>query len=473
MNTTLLGHKSSMLGRIPLPLLCLLALTLSLAPASLSAQKSKGDKAALWTDKSTGVQLRLALLPGMQGGDDKDGDTRGWWYGDHDGQEWTLMFTPYPNKEYGLTEPSAAMAFIDDYYAKQAKSPAEKRTLVGRQVLRHKSGYAPYAIVGSALLDQGKSRVWVFAGVTPKHAYSIEITVEGKDAAKAAGLIDKFFREGVSYTGKQWNPLWSEQDLIGRWRQDAPESLQVAKKKGRKPFKIMRTTHYVIMTNSSGGKLFGKKMEECYKKIRKAFPFEEIEGNRLMPVFLFRSEKEYQDFYMKIAKISREEAGQSKGHAWHDYYATWYEAPKDPVHIHEATHQIFMNRLFLHGGGSWLQEGVAEYMCEGKNALKSTARRAIHSKRHPSFREFMKLRSLIAAGSNAREGDLADKYYLLAGSIIACVKTSKWGKDKFMDFIQAIGSCPRNDTKAIEAALQRSLGIGIDEFEARWKKFYN
>ena len=27
-----------------------------------------------------------------------------------------------------------------------------------------------------------------------------------------------------------------------------------------------------------------------------------------------------------------------------NFYATWYEAPKDPVHIHELTHQLFKNR---------------------------------------------------------------------------------------------------------------------------------
>ena len=452
-------------------LLAILFLAWSLA-LPVTAQNGAADKAGLWSDKATGVRLDLRLLPKMAGGAKDKGDKRGWWYGEHDGQEWSVLFTPYSNERYGLTEPSQVMAFLDDDYARQANNPAEKRTLVGRQVLRHKSGYAPYALVGSATLQGGKTRAWVFAGVTPRHGYSVEITVEGKDPDKAAAVIDKFFREGISYAGKQWDPLWSEQELVDRWKKDAPESLQVAKRKGRKPFKIIRTAHYVILTNSSSGKLFAKKMEECYQKIHAVFPFEEIDGNRLMPVFLFRVEKEYQDFYMKISKISREEAAASKGHAWHDYYATWYESPKDPVHIHEATHQIFMNRLFLHGGGSWLQEGVAEYMCEGKNALKSTARRAIHSKRHPSFREFMKVDSLIAAGSNEREGDLADKYYLLAGSIIACVKESKWGKDKFMDFIQAVGSCPDGDITAIDAALVRSLGFGIDEFEARWTKHF-
>ena len=39
-----------------------------------------------------------------------------------------------------------------------------------------------------------------------------------------------------------------------------------------------RTDHYLIMTNSSGGKLFGRKLEENYDDIAKAFPFEDVEG---------------------------------------------------------------------------------------------------------------------------------------------------------------------------------------------------
>ena len=91
-----------------------------------------------------------------------------------------------------------------------------------------------------------------------------------------------------------------------------------------------------------------------------SFDVEEVEGRKLMPVFLFRTPEQYYAYYSKRAGIPLDKARRSKGHAWLDYYATWYEAPNDPVHIHEATHQIFGNRLNLSGGGSWLQEGVAE-----------------------------------------------------------------------------------------------------------------
>ena len=49
-------------------------------------------------------------------------------------------------------------------------------------------------------------------------------------------------------------------------------------------------------------------------------------------IVLFRTADEYCEFYSKIARIPPEEARRSKGHAWRDYYATWYEAPGDPVH---------------------------------------------------------------------------------------------------------------------------------------------
>ncbi len=103
-------------------------------------------------------------------------------------------------------------------------------------------------------------------------------------------------------------------------------------------------------------------MEENYEEITRIFPYEDVKGRRLMPVFLFRTPDQYYDYYAAIANQSREHVSKSKGHAWRDYYATWYEAPGDPVHIHECTHQIFKNRLRLNGGGSWFQEGMAEYI---------------------------------------------------------------------------------------------------------------
>src|SRR5438105_9240166 len=94
----------------------------------------------------------------------------------------------------------------------------------------------------------------------------------------------------------------------------------------------------------------------------------------------------------------------TKGHEWHDFYATYYDSPNDPVHIHEATHQIFMNRLHLTGGGSWFQEGVAEYMCTLPGDRKGFARNAARSGTFAHFKTFVATRDIIAGSGDLKGG---------------------------------------------------------------------
>jgi hypothetical protein len=68
------------------------------------------------------------------------------------------------------------------------------------------------------------------------------------------------------------------------------------------------------------------------------FPFTEVAWQRLMPVFLF---KDFDGYVAFGKKQGMEDVADTKGHAWKDYYATYYDSPNDPVHIHEATHHGF------------------------------------------------------------------------------------------------------------------------------------
>lgn len=170
----------------------------------------------------------------------------------------------------------------------------------------------------------------------------------------------------------------------------------------------------------------------------------------------------------------REEAEASGGVAYRDFHATWYEAPKDPVHIHELTHQLFENRLFLGGGGSWFQEGVAEFMCTNKTERKAI-KRLVKRERHVPFEEFLTLRSLLGGSKVRQDGSSgADEAYLQAACLIEFVSASRATKGKLQDFIHAAGKTPYNDLAAIERALESSLGMSIAEFEeafvAYWKK---
>ncbi|MCA9309883.1 MAG: hypothetical protein KDA21_01685, partial [Phycisphaerales bacterium] len=251
-----------------------------------------------------------------------------------------------------------------------------------------------------------------------------------------------------------------------RWEEFTDEDLH-------EDLRIQRTKHYLVLSNA-GGSLFAKKMEEFYDDIQKVYPFEEVRGRRLMPVFVFRTKDQYVKYYARVAEIPESEAERSKGHAWRDYYATYYESPNDPVHIHEATHQVFFNRLGLHGGGSWFQEGVAEYMSANGNEVRSVVRGRIKSDDATPFRSLMVVPSLLQSlrGGSIRGGSAAGNAYTEAASIIAFVRESRFGKAKFQEFIRAVGQAPESDLEAIDAALQEVYQVGIDEFEEEWKRYW-
>jgi hypothetical protein len=261
------------------------------------------------------------------------------------------------------------------------------------------------------------------------------------------------------------DPKWTDDEARERWERDAPPETH---KKFEKP---IRTAHYIVLTSSSGGKSFAKAMEECYAAIRKTYPFDESSEQRLLPVFLFRTPDEYYAYYAKIGDISLEAARRSKGHAWRDYYATWYEAPNDPVHIHEATHQIFANRLHLKGGGSWFQEGVAEYMESSRNERNAIATQ-VKKGRHKALVEFVALESLLhSSKADDPQGDAAGDHYKQAALLVEFLREQKSLKDKFPDYLRIVGRVPRSDVAAIQRAVKAIYGVDLAGLETQWIEY--
>src|SRR6185503_19614264 len=114
-----------------------------------------------------------------------------------------------------------------------------------------------------------------------------------------------FLTKNIAYAGPMRDAKWTDDEALERWKKTATE---MTLKKFDKP---ARTEHYIILTCSSGGKLFGQKMEECYTAIQKMYPFPEVPGRKLMPVFLFRTPDEYYEFFSKVHKITIDDAKRS------------------------------------------------------------------------------------------------------------------------------------------------------------------
>ena len=373
-----------------------------------------------------------------------------------------------PRAQWGLQDPFDVMENLA--YNRQAEPGGESFRFEEEMIFEGPFGAMPFASVATAAKWNVTERIgteFFLGGLTADKGYSIRLQCQPAADKPTRAAILKFFREGVVYVGEVENPLWTKEEALARWEKDRPRAFGGE-------LKIVRTKHYIIFTNSSSDKLFAKKMEEYYDAIQATFPFPEVKGRKLMPVFLFRTGEEYFEYYATIAQISKQVAAKSKGHAWRDYYATYYDSPVDPVHIHEATHQIFSNRLKLGGGGSWFQEGVAEYMSTQPNERKGYARNAAKHAGQTPFQEFVLIPSLLqSAGKSATGEDMAQNHYLQAASIIDFARNSKFGKKKFDDFLQTMGSQRFADLDTIEAAMQRVYGIDLAGFEAEWVKYWD
>ncbi len=417
-----------------------------------------------------GLTITLpAQLTELQKKASRNAEMKGCWTGKLEETSVEITLYVLADEKFGFTEPDDVTEIVLENVRDPKKGdPAfwfEKTQLVVGPF-----GWAGYGSIGwGALHDQDGTKVegtlLVLDGLLEKNGYSLEVVAQpALTDAQSKAVLD-FFRTGVVYKGSMRNPKWTDDEARERWIRDAPKATHV---KLEKP---IRTEHYVVLTNSSGGKKFAEAMEKSYGLIRKTYPFDDVAGTKLMPVFLFRTPDEYYEYYSKIANITLEAARRSKGHSWRDYYATWYEAPNDPVHIHEATHQIFSNRLHLGGGGSWFQEGVAEYMSTTANDRNPSASE-VKKRKHVPLADLVEMKSLLySASKDDPKGDASSGNYHEAALLIEFLRESKGLKDRFPDFLRTVGRVPRSETSVIERAVRAVYGTDLKGLENQWVEY--
>ena len=382
-------------------------------------------------------------------------------FGEH---QLELMLFVLDRSRFGLDEPEDVADLIEE---NRDGMRFEHSQLVESEFY----GWTPYAALARGPLKDGTKVTGTYfclGGLGEEIAYSLEVECSPAPAGKDLEALETLIAESLAIeveSTREWE--WTEEEVEARWERDVPEDLYGEMKK------IVRTDHYIILTNSSSGPKFGKKMEECYDTVKELFPFQEVEQRKLMPVFLFRTRDQYAEFFVKVAGTTKAEALRSAGHAWKDYYATTYEAPGDPTHLHEAVHQIFGNRLRLGGGGSWFQEGVAEYTETKPKERKNWAGKAAKKGTFMPFKEFFEVQSMLySGGAKKTGGSSSTDNYTQAASIIEFARDGKFQPEKFQEFIHAVGRTKRRDLQQIEAALLSVYGVDIEEFEAEWVDYW-
>lgn len=387
---------------------------------------------------------------------------------DLDIQLWALPL----GSEFDFQEPEEVMDMLL-YNLRDAKGGDPSFSFEDQRLVSGNFGVCPYvSLARGAVRDRdGTQEIgtrFMLGGMLEKFGYTVELLATPQPGLEGMKTIVRFLETGISYKGPVRDPKWSDAEVKERWAKDAPEKLK------DKLEQFVRTKHYIIFTDS-GSKTtcakFGEQMDENYEAIKQVFPFEEVAGRKLLPLFLFLNPEGYYSFFAKQFNTTEEEARKSKGVASGDWYATFFDAKTDPVHIHEGTHQIFKNRLRLPGGGSWFQEGVAQFMSSTKND-RNVAASAVKKGKHTPLVDFIKIRSLLFSPKEDKKGgDEAASHYDLAALLIEFLHESKFGKARFQDFVHAVGLAAPNSRNAIEYAVKSVYGTDLAGLEKQWVEY--
>jgi len=455
--------------------LATLALTLLALPFSTPASAQEE------TFPELGLTIDVAGLPGLEAIEEgKSEQLVGRWIGEVDGVAVDLRLFALAQESFEFEDPWEVIRLVEQdnnrrIEAANKKNPDDQQppfVYEETRPLPGAFGYISYAWLGVDVQKKETKPVatyYCLGGIVPKFGYSVEMTCTPALNDTNREKFEAFFTKGISYAGEVREPRWTDEEVDERWQESAPDKVFEKSK-----LMVVRTKHYLIMTNLGKGTArgFGKKIDEAFEEIQEVFPFEEVEGSRLMPIFYFPTPQQYHEWYVKNLGATMKQAERSGGVATGDLYATYHQATNAPVHIHEATHQIFRNRLRLPGGGSWYQEAAAEYMSTEPNGLshfKGIAKR----RNHTPLREFVTIKSLLqSADPNAKSGNEAGSNYDQAAAFMEFKRHDKRVKDKFEEFLYTIGRIPRNHTAEIEAAFQSIFGLDLDQLDAEFVRYW-
>ena len=249
----------------------------------------------------------------------------------------------------------------------------------------------------------------------------------------------------------------------------------------RRDVEIVRSRHYIIFSTAPGADRVAKSMEVIYEAFAQTYPFEEPQGEAPLPVFLLKDHNQYTEWSMRSTGWTREQAARSAGHASRNYFATYFTGGANATIYHEAGHQLVGNRLRLHGGGSWFQEGMAVYFedkWKKSKGLSSVASGMIKSDRFTPFRELFEVKSLLHTAGDDKRESVAGQRYTQSGTIIHFLAVGPLKKDfgKMLDALRNYRRSRDGETEVAETMWDKIFrevyGLDVDGVEAAWKKYF-
>jgi hypothetical protein len=284
---------------------------------------------------------------------------------------------------------------------------------------------------------------------------------EGDDKAIRALLL-----AAPKYEGPVRDPKWTDSEIRARWLRCAPEPTS---KKLEPP---VRTEHYIVLADCSNGAAFAKKLEGFHAALKKIVPIPDVSSCKLLPIYLFRTEDEYYEYYVKAFRATRDEAEAQWGHREGIYYVTYFEDLDNPIHLYYAAQQILDERIGLDGGGSWFQAGLAEF-ASTKPTDRSPAAKKAKNGEHIPLAELIRLPDFgrTTAREEATGVDQVGLRFAEAALVFEFLHESKSLKQRFVPFMQAVGVVEDTDVPGIEAALREVYGTDVAGLEQQWLEY--
>lgn len=297
--------------------------------------------------------------------------------------------------------------------------------------------------------DQVVGSLRVVAGLLPDGGYLLTATCRPAAPPALEARLDDVLRAMVRWRGAVRDPSWTAAEVRRRWAREIPAALPLRD--------VARSEHYVVLSTARIDGDVLRELERGHERLREIVPFADLTPRRLLPVFLFASQDEYHSFAATQGVLG------TRGHSLADACAT--TVADREVLRHELVHQLMHNRVFLGGGGGWLQEGLAEYVSGDPARRTELAARVVRG-------ATMDLWSLIRAWEvptgAAVEHETLDDEYELAALAVAFFHDSAWAGDRFPQLVERVGLMAPGDGAAVEDAIADVYGVPFEAVEEAW-----
>jgi hypothetical protein len=430
----------------------------SLAFAAFASTVLAGTRGEEWSAPGMPLKITWPEFESLTNSDELE-DAKGRWTATLGGSEFDVSFFVEANADSAYPEPEDMAEASVRVFRKALKesAPEDRASFSPQEVVAGPFGFAAHAalVTGEVAPRSGgdaKVAVWMLAGLAQDSAFALVLSAAPPPDAEIRAKLDAFLRKGVVWSGPVRDPKWTDDDARARWTRIAPKSSQM------KLGKIVRSAHYIVMSNTASADRYAKKLEERYATIKKQFPFAEYPSQRLLPVFYFRTADETRQLVREVFGVEDTNSN-IDSYAADDFLVTSADSDDEYEEFYDAVEQLWTNRVRANGGGLWLSIGMRELIGYPANTRTVTASQLRKGR-------FTPLATLLDDDMWSSRGETEMPYGEQSAFFVDFLRDTY--KDKFTLVVRTVGTLPDDDLRWVAETLKQLVGADLDELEKKW-----